>query len=129
MRNFKIPYPQQKEVPEYYRNYVSYVQSDQLVELLEKEKSDTISLFESLNDDQLHFQYAEGKWTPKEILLHVIDAERVFAYRILRFGRNDSTPLPGFDQNIFLCPQAEPIIVRKNHLLRSMRPCGMRPLL
>ncbi|AWH86086.1 damage-inducible protein DinB [Flavobacterium album] len=51
--------------------------------------------------DKYDYRYAEGKWTIKDILQHVIDSERIFAYRALRFSRNDNTPLPGFDENSF----------------------------
>lgn len=53
----------------------------------------------SLPEETLYYRYAEGKWTIKEILVHLIDDERIFAYRALRYARNDSTPLHGFDQD------------------------------
>ena len=49
--------------------------------------------------DKFDYRYAEGKWTIKEIIQHIIDTERILAYRALRISRNDSTPLPGFDEN------------------------------
>ncbi|CAK9005721.1 DNA damage-inducible protein DinB, partial [Durusdinium trenchii] len=49
--------------------------------------------------EQLDYRYAEGKWNLRELMIHVIDAERVFSYRALRFGRGDTTPLAGFDQD------------------------------
>jgi hypothetical protein len=51
--------------------------------------------------DKFDYRYAEGKWTIKEIIQHIIDTERIFAYRALRISRNDQTPLPGFDENDF----------------------------
>jgi uncharacterized damage-inducible protein DinB len=59
-------------------------------------------LLSSLSEAQQHYRYAEGKWTVKEILGHLIDAERIFAYRVLRIARNDTTPLPGFDENAYV---------------------------
>ncbi len=97
-----IPFPLLNEVPDYYRIYVSYVQPTDLYLTLEKEKSDTMELFGSLSEEKQSYQYAEGKWTPKEVLLHIMDTERIFAYRILRIARADDTPLPGFDQNVFV---------------------------
>jgi uncharacterized damage-inducible protein DinB len=52
-----------------------------------------------LSEAQLLHRYAPGKWSIKEVLVHIIDAERIFAYRALRIGRNDTTPLPGFEEN------------------------------
>lgn len=52
-----------------------------------------------LPKDKLNFRYAEDKWTIKEILVHIFDDERIFAYRALRYGRNDNTPLHGFEEN------------------------------
>lgn len=58
--------------------------------------------FRGLNDEQWIYRYADGKWTIKEILLHLIDDERIFCYRALRIARNDTTPLPGFDQDPYV---------------------------
>lgn len=64
---------------------------------------ETIILFlKSIPVEKLHYRYAKGKWTIKEILLHLIDTERVFAYRALRFARNDKTELSSFDQDAFV---------------------------
>src|SRR5690606_4823805 len=61
----------------------------------------SLKLFSSLTEEQLAFRYAEGKWNIKEIIVHLMDTERVFAYRALRFARNDKTELPGYDENLF----------------------------
>ena len=57
--------------------------------------------FESIPKEKQNYAYAEGKWTIKEVLQHLIDGERIFCYRALRFARKDATPLPGFDENLF----------------------------
>src|SRR6266700_6120470 len=57
----------------------------------------TRSLVYSLPEEKLQFRYAPGKWNIREILVHIVDDERIFAYRALRFARNDKTVLPGFD--------------------------------
>ena len=60
-----------------------------------------IKFIENIPPDKYDYRYADGKWTVKEVLQHIIDAERVFAYRALRFARKDPTFLPGFDENAF----------------------------
>jgi uncharacterized damage-inducible protein DinB len=61
----------------------------------------TETLVRSLSAEQLLFRYAENKWSVKEVLVHIVDDERIYAYRALRFARNDKTELPGFDQDPF----------------------------
>jgi uncharacterized damage-inducible protein DinB len=61
--------------------------------------NETKRFISSLPEEKLLWRYAEGKWTIKEILVHIVDDERIYAYRALRFARNDMTPLPGFEQD------------------------------
>lgn len=91
------------EFAPFYKPYIEKAkQYDSILEgLLENEK-ETISFFEKLPTEKLEFRYAEGKWTPKDILLHLIDAERIFTYRALRIARNDKTELPGFEENDYV---------------------------
>ncbi len=86
----------------FYHNYILSVGDDDLLTEMEKGRDELASLLESVSENKLSYAYAEGKWTLAELLLHVIDAERVFQYRALRFARNDSTPLTGFDQDIYV---------------------------
>jgi uncharacterized damage-inducible protein DinB len=72
-----------------------------LMEELEISLHDFIRFVQNIPMDKFDYRYAEGKWTIKEIIQHIIDTERIFAYRALRISRNDLTPLPGFDENIF----------------------------
>ncbi|MCB4235683.1 DinB family protein [Kaistella anthropi] len=67
----------------------------------EKTGEKTVSLYSFLAEDQSNFAYAEEKWTLKELLQHLIDAERIFAYRALRFARKDKTDLPGWDEETY----------------------------
>jgi hypothetical protein len=85
-----------------FHNYINQVADDDLPEAFEKQSTAFIRFFESISAEKHDYRYAEGKWTLREVLQHIIDAERVFAYRALRFARKDSTVLPGFDENLFV---------------------------
>ena len=93
--------PDLSRVPEFFYNYINQVPEDDLMEAFRKETPVLIDLMKSIPPSKYDFRYADGKWTVKEVLQHVIDAERVFAYRALRFARKDATPLPPFDENLF----------------------------
>ena len=86
----------------YLDNYIGKVTDHDIIVGLERQLNETILFVESLSEEQLLFRYAEGKWNIKELLVHLIDAERVFAYRTLRFARLDTTPLPGYDEDVFV---------------------------
>lgn len=86
----------------YYAGYIAAVPPGDLLEILTTQLRETLSLVRSLPEERKLHRYAPGKWTIAESLLHVADAERVFAYRALRVGRGDETPLPGFDQDAFV---------------------------
>lgn len=88
-------------VPPFYQGYVNQVESDELIQELIKNGNETLELFRSIHEKLGDHAYAEGKWTIKELIAHIIDAERVFAYRALRFSRNDQTELPGFDEQLW----------------------------
>ena len=86
----------------YYKQYIDLAPHNSLIEALEFGFEQTLDFFEKLPDDKQNYTYAEGKWTTKEILLHLIDTERVFAYRALTFARSENEILPGYDQDIFV---------------------------
>ena len=81
--------------------YIKAAGEVDLIEELEICLHDFIRFVQNIPMDKFDYRYAEGKWTIKEIIQHIIDTERIFAYRALRISRNDSTPLPGFDENTF----------------------------
>lgn len=85
----------------YYKDYIDLVENINLVDALAKGLKTTLAFFEALPDDKWNYQYADGKWTPKDILLHIADTERVFAYRALYFARSNNAELKGFDENLF----------------------------
>jgi len=83
-----------------YATYISQVSSEyDLAEELEVSIHRFIKFVQDIPMDKHEFRYAEGKWTIKQIIQHLMDAERIFAYRALRFARKDQTALPGFDEN------------------------------
>ena len=89
----------------HYSQYIDLVPKEEsLVQALHSGRDQTVDFFESLDETKINYRYAEGKWTPKEILMHLIDTERVFTYRALRFARKDTTPLQGFDQDDYIRP-------------------------
>jgi len=96
-----MPRPDLSRVPEFYHNYIKQVPQDELNEAFRMQTPISTEFFRKIPSDKIDFAYAEGKWTVKEVLQHIIDAERVFSYRSLRFARKDPTPLPGFDENLF----------------------------
>jgi uncharacterized damage-inducible protein DinB len=83
-----------------YENYVSLVEETDIVSAMQKQLTEVKNLFASISEEKGEFAYAEGKWTIKELLGHIINGERVFSYRALRISRGDQTPLPGFDQDL-----------------------------
>ena len=91
-----------KEYAEYFFPYISVLGDITLIDELEISLHEFIRFVQNIPMDKFDFRYAEGKWTIKEIIQHVIDTERIFAYRALRISRNDQTPLPGFDENNYV---------------------------
>jgi len=94
--------PAPTEYGPYYQGYVNKVKTDNLYEALLKGQKSTVDFFKNLPAEKWNYRYAPEKWTIKEVLLHLIDGERIFAYRALRIARNDTTPMPGFDENVFV---------------------------
>jgi hypothetical protein len=94
--------PEINEIPEFYRSYVNETSDADLIEQLLETRDDLIVLMKDMSTEKSTFRYAAGKWTPKEMILHIMDAERVFSYRALRFSRGDQTDLPGFKQDDYV---------------------------
>lgn len=93
--------PQAEEFPLFYKGYVDTVSDDVLAELEQQIKTFP-ALLRNIPQEKASFAYAEGKWTIKELVGHLIDTERIMSYRALRIARNDATPLPGFDENDYV---------------------------
>ena len=96
-----IKSPDRSEYPEYFETYIKLVPKDRVMKQLQDSILDLQSIISNIPEEFENFSYAPGKWTVKDVVGHVIDTERIMAYRALRFGRNDSVELPGYDQNIY----------------------------
>ncbi|WP_294287918.1 DinB family protein [uncultured Chryseobacterium sp.] len=86
------------EFQKYIQRYLDLIPSENWLEELKRTEEQTVGIYGKLSEEQSAFAYAEGKWTLKELLLHLSDTERVFQYRILAFARGDKNELPGFDE-------------------------------
>lgn len=105
----------------FYHNYVLALGEEvTLSGELESGRDEFLSALKDIPNEKLSYAYADGKWTLAELLGHIIDAERVFQYRALRFARNDKTPLPGFDQDEYV-PQSNASTRTKQELLEEYR--------
>ena len=98
-QKFIMARPDLTAVPPFYHNYINQVKQDELKTALQTGSDEFIRFIEDIPLSKLDYRYAPGKWTIKDLLQHIIDAERIFTYRALRFARKDDTPLSGFDEN------------------------------
>lgn len=86
---------------DYFKYYIDLVEDKEILEVLEQNNTEFKELFDFLTENQGNYCYAEGKWSIKELLVHLTDAERIFCYRALSFSRNHKGDLPGFDHDEF----------------------------
>ena len=91
--------PETSEYNPYYEKYISLIEEGELMSALERQPSDLRSLLIGLDEEKGKHAYADGKWSIKEVLSHLIDGERIFSYRVLRISRGDETPIEGFEQD------------------------------
>jgi len=97
MLNWKRPV--EGEFIPYQITYLNHVPEGDLIALMRKNIDETAAFLISLPEEKLEFRYAEGKWSIKDVLQHLIDCERIMCYRALRFARKDKAPLAGFEEN------------------------------
>ena len=97
-----ITRPTESEYAPYFQRYTSKISEEDAFPVLEKALGEHVTFFEKIAPDRWDFRYAPGKWSLKESIIHMIDTERIFAYRALRIARNDKTPLPGFEQDDYV---------------------------
>ncbi len=90
------------EYPPYAKIYLEHLESNDILGILQERIVFIKQFYQNISEEQANFSYAAGKWSIKEVLQHIIDSERVFAYRALSFARGEKNPLPGFDQDLFV---------------------------
>jgi hypothetical protein len=126
--------PAADEYAPYYASYVDKVPDGDIISRLAAQRDEVEKLLEAIPPEKETYRYAEGKWSVREVVGHIIDAERVFAYRTLVFARGDRTPQPGFEQDDYVAASgyhAQPIadlvsefIVHRNSYLWLVRAFG-----
>ena len=94
--------PTPAEYGDYFGRYVDQVPDGDVLAALEEQGAATQNLLASLDEKRGNYRYAEGKWSLKQVVGHLVDCERVFVYRALCFARGDAQPLPGFEQDDFV---------------------------
>lgn len=101
MAKLTIPRPTPGEYAPFHATYVAMVPDGDVLMTLKKQHGDTLRMLSRLGEKKSRHRYALGKWSIREVIGHLIDAERVFTYRALTFARADRTQLPGFDENMW----------------------------
>lgn len=97
-----IPRPASDDFPPFYGAYINEVAGADALPVLVAQRDSTARFLAGIPETRAGYRYAEGKWSIREVVGHLSDTERIFAYRMLRFGRADETPLPGFDENRYV---------------------------
>ena len=97
-----IQRPQPNECAEYYNGYIREAPEGDIIEILKRQLEETKNLLATVSEKQADYRYAPGKWSIKEVLAHLLDAERVFGFRAFWFARNNSSSLPSMEQDDFI---------------------------
>ena len=93
--------PNKQDHIHYFEHYINLVPENDILSALKNNHTSTLDFIKSLPQKKSDYRYADGKWTIKQVINHVIDTERIFSYRALRFSRGDAQALPGYDENLF----------------------------
>ena len=94
--------PESREYDPYYDKYIALVPERDIVPVLESQPTELQDIFTAMPEEKGLYAYADGKWTIKQVLGHLIDGERMFAYRVFRISRGDKTPIEGFEQDGYI---------------------------
>jgi len=97
-----ISKPEANEFHGFYAAYVEMVGVQDVLQMLKEQKSDFLQFIKTIPNDRYNYAYAQGKWTIKQLLRHLIDAERMFGYRAMAIARGDQSKLPGFDDHLYV---------------------------
>ena len=97
-----ISRPKSSDCTDYYFTYIDQVPEGDIISTLENQLDETTQFLQGINEEKAMHRYAAGKWSMKEVIGHVIDTERVFAFRALCFARNDKSELPAMEQDDFV---------------------------
>ena len=93
--------PNEKDYPVYYQSYLNLIEEGDVIAALKANHQAVLDFIEEIPRLKLNYFYAEGKWTVKQVINHIIDTERILSYRALRFARGDNQALLGFDENLY----------------------------
>jgi len=112
------------QVPDWYKGYVNAIAGADFITVLKEQFNTTPAFLKNIKAEKWDYAYAPEKWTIKQLMIHLTDAERVFAYRALRFARNDATELAGFDENEYavncmIDSRTPDSIINEYHAVRS----------
>ena len=94
--------PKPGDYAQHYEHYISGIKDDDIHKVLESQLSEAVRFFKSIPEEKGNYRYAENKWNIKEVIGHVADTERVYAYRAMCFGRGENKALPGFEQDDYV---------------------------
>lgn len=98
----QISKPESNEYHKFFAGYVSQVEDSNVLEFIISQKDEFIQFIKAIPDDRYNYAYAESKWTVKQLLRHIIDAERMFGYRAMSIARGEKAKLPGFDDHLYV---------------------------
>ena len=97
-----MPRPKDNEYAPFYADYLMNLKDENIIEFQKNQLGEIKLIFNSIDEDKGNYTYAEGKWTVKEVLGHLVDTERILAYRTLSFARGEKQTLPGFEQDDYV---------------------------
>ena len=94
--------PLPSEYPEYYHRYVEAITDDDVLDVLAEQVDELLKMFDGMDEARTLYRYADGKWSVREVLGHILDSERIFGMRALCIARGEQQSLPGFDENVYV---------------------------